>query len=69
MPIKSDHKDIVAIEALAQILRLPIAFLKRETKAGRIPYLRAGNRLRYNPAAVREALALQAAENHNGGAK
>lgn len=51
------------------MLRVPRAFLERETRAGRIPCLRAGNRVIYNPAAVRRALAEQAAKSRDGGAR
>lgn len=54
------QSDIVPIEILARQLKVSRAFLHRETKAGRIPYLRAGKQIRYNPSAVRTALAEQA---------
>ena len=69
MKYDNTQSEIVPLETLARQLKVSKAFLHRETKAGRIPFLRAGKQIRYNPAAVREALALQAAENQNGGAK
>lgn len=59
--------EIVPIEVLAKRLRLSKAFLKRETRAGRIPALRAGNQTRYNPEAVIAALANRAAGQDAGG--
>lgn len=53
--------DIVLLDELARRLRLPKSFLERETRAGRIPSLRAGNRRVFNPEAVQRALAEQAA--------
>ena len=57
----NEESQIVPIGKLADMLSVPRAFLERETRAGRIPYLRAGNRVIYNPAAVRRALAERAA--------
>ncbi len=65
----NDETQIVPIGKLADMLRVPRAFLERETRAGRIPSLRAGNRVIYNPAAVRRALAEQAAKSREGGAR
>lgn len=59
--------EIVPIEVLAKRLRLSKAFLKRETQSGRIPSLKAGNQIRYNPNAVISALAAQATSNVSGG--
>lgn len=56
------ESELVPIEVLAQKLQLSKAFLKDETRAGRIPCLKAGHRTRYNPASVVAALALQASE-------
>lgn len=58
--------DIVLLEELARRLRLSKSFLERETRAGRIPSLRAGNRRVFNPDAVRRALAEQAAKGGEG---
>jgi excisionase family DNA binding protein len=58
--------DIVLLDELARRLRLPKSFLQRETRAGRIPSLRAGNRRVFNPDAVRQALAEQAAHGGEG---
>ncbi len=63
---KHSSTEIVPIEMLAKQLRLSKAFLKRETLAGRIPSLRAGNQTRYNPQAVIAALAAQATIGEGG---
>lgn len=67
--MKSNYKhcEIVPIEVLAKRLHLSKAFLRRETLAGRIPVLKAGNQVRYNPIAVISALAAQASCNTSGG--
>lgn len=67
MKHKYIESELVPIEVLAQKLHLSKAFLKDETRAGRIPCLRAGNRTRYNPASVVAALAQQASGNSGSG--
>ncbi len=52
---------LVNINGLALSLRLPVAWLKRETMAGRIPCLKIGRRCLFNVDAVRKALAERAA--------
>jgi hypothetical protein len=52
---------ITAIE-LANELSLPLAWLKAEAKAGKIPSLRAGRRLLFNPEAVERVLLERAAK-------
>jgi excisionase family DNA binding protein len=59
---ESRSNRLVAIEELARLLRVPVAYLLREARSGRIPSLRAGNRRRFNPQAVEAALARRAAE-------
>jgi len=56
-----DTSYIVPLDRLANELRLSRAWLRKETKAGRIPSLRAGRRILFNVAAVRRALAERAA--------
>ena len=53
---------VVTLGELARRLRLSKRWLAAETKAGRIPSLKAGRRTLYNPEAVREALAELAAD-------
>ena len=66
MTFSPNSPDIVRLDELARRLRLPKSFLERETRAGRIPSLRAGNRRVFNPDAVRRALAEQAAKGGEG---
>jgi hypothetical protein len=47
----------------ARLLRVPVAWLRAEAEAGRVPCLRAGNVFLFSPAAVEKELAARAAEN------
>ena len=51
----------VNLHALALHTRLPREWLRREALAGRIPCLRIGQKLLFNPEAVEQALAKRAA--------
>ena len=58
---------LVSVRGLADRLKLPAAWLKAEAAAGRIPSLRAGRRLLFNPTAVERVLLDRAAGmNHEG---
>jgi hypothetical protein len=50
----------VKLHALANVLRLPVGWLKSEARAGRIPCLRVGRDLLFDVEAVRAALAERA---------
>jgi hypothetical protein len=52
---------LLPLHRLAARLRLPSDWLRAEAAAKRIPCLRVGRRLLFNPGAVEEALARQAA--------
>lgn len=52
---------LIRIDELARELRLQRRWLSAETKAGRIPCLKAGGDILYNPEAVQNALAERAA--------
>jgi hypothetical protein len=54
--------SILNVLGLARRLGLPAAWLKAEAKAGRIPSLRAGRRLLFNPEAVERVLLERAAK-------
>lgn len=56
----------VGLIGLANFLRLPRRWLKREAHAGRIPCLRVGRRLLFDPEAVRLVLARRASEGEGG---
>ena len=62
----ADSHELLDLDRLARRLRIAKRWLKAETQAGRIPYLQAGQRKLYNPAAVRAALAQQAAQASHG---
>lgn len=46
----------VSGRALAELLGVPESYIRRESRQGHIPALRVGQRLKYNPEAVRKAL-------------
>ncbi len=48
--------EFIPIRDAAEKLGVPMSFLRAEAIAGRVPVLRAGRRLLFNVAAVREAL-------------
>lgn len=52
---------LVNLYALSRMLRVSAGWLKSEATAGRIPCLKAGKQLLFNPAAVEAALASRAA--------
>jgi len=47
---------LVNLYGLSNRLNLPIVWLKAEAEEGRIPCLRVGRKLLFNPAAVEQAL-------------
>lgn len=51
-----DAKTFIPLNALSRRLGLPAAWIKAEAEAGRIPSLRAGRRLMFNPDAVERIL-------------
>jgi len=51
-----DAKTFIPLHALSQRLGLPAAWIRAEARAGRIPHLRAGRRLMFNPDAVESIL-------------
>jgi excisionase family DNA binding protein len=48
--------DLVSAKALANRLSLPISCVYEYARAGRIPCVRAGRHVRFNPTAVLQAL-------------
>jgi len=48
--------EYISLESVAALLNLPVAYLKRLSESGEIPYLLAGNRKRFQESAVRDAL-------------
>ena len=55
----------ISVLALADRFGLPLAWVKAEAEAGRIPCLRVGRRLLFNPEAVEHVLAERAAQGAN----
>jgi hypothetical protein len=54
---------LLPLNRLAARIRLPASWLRVEALAGRIPCLRVGRKLLFNPEAVERALAEQAANS------
>jgi hypothetical protein len=54
---------LLSLPRLAARLRLPREWIEKEAVAGRLPCLRIGKRLFFNPDAVERALAKLAAED------
>lgn len=54
-------EQVVTVRKLSRLTRLPMTWLREEADAGRLPCLRVGRRLLFNPAAVEAALAERAA--------
>jgi hypothetical protein len=51
---------------MARRLGVTQDWLRTESESGNVPCLRAGNRYLYNPAAVQETLAVEAAKQNAG---
>jgi hypothetical protein len=58
-----DLPALLPVGPMARFLRVPVTWLRAEAEAGRVPCLRAGKVLLFNPSAVEQALAVRAAEN------
>lgn len=52
--------SFVSIHRLAQITGLPLAWLEAEARGNRIPHLKVGRRLMFNPELVEQALLARA---------
>lgn len=52
---------LVTVQDAARMLGVPVTFLRREVKAGRVPSIRMGSSVRVNVRAVKAALERQAA--------
>jgi hypothetical protein len=51
---------LLPIGQMARALRVPVAWLRQESEAGRIPHLKAGRQLLFHPETVRLVLAERA---------
>jgi hypothetical protein len=60
--VTSTNAEFVPLHQAAMRLGVPIAWLKAEADAGRVPHLRAGRRLLFKLALVGEALTQRAAD-------
>jgi hypothetical protein len=56
----------VSVNKLSHELNLPASWLKSEARAGRIPSLKVGRRLLFDPAQVGQALSARAADSRAG---
>ena len=52
--------DLLPLGPMARRLRVPVAWLRAEAEAGRVPHLTAGARLLFDPDAVKRVLAERA---------
>jgi len=57
-----ENESLISVVTLARRLALPPNWLRCEAKAGRIPALRVGRKLRFDFLSVRNALAKRASE-------
>ena len=62
----TDETKLVPLDALATLLGVPRTWLSGEARAGRLPCLRIGRRLLFDPRAVRAILADRAAVQQGG---
>ena len=60
--MKTQNSDFKSIGHAARVLGVPVAWLRREAHAGRVPALRVGRRVLVNLDRAREALARRAEE-------
>lgn len=64
----SDHK-YTTVAIVAGRLGLPVSFLRREIKAGRLPHVRVGKRIYADPDAIAQALQQRAAAEAKAGSE
>lgn len=60
-------ESFVPLRRAAVRLGVPAAWLREEAKAGRLPHLRVGRRLLFNPEVLELALIERARESKGGG--
>ena len=63
--MQCSDSSFTTLRRLANQLGLPARWLKAEAVAGRIPYLRVGRSLRFNPEHVERVLADRATTNQS----
>ena len=54
--------EVLNLHELAERVQLPAVWIKAQAKAGKLPHLRVGRNMRFNPLAVTAALAEMAAQ-------
>lgn len=60
-------ESFLSLRHTATRLGVPAAWLRSEAQAGRVPHLRAGRRILFNPAAVERVLLERANREAQGG--
>lgn len=60
-----ENKTPSSLGAIARRFRIPAKWLRQEAEAGRIPHLKAGRVLLFDPEVVETALRLRLQESHN----
>ncbi len=56
MTSDTETSSFLPVGPAAAILGVPVAWLRREAEAGRVPHLKAGDRMLFNPKATERAL-------------
>lgn len=56
------QQELMNLCRTARLLGVPAKWLREEAEAGRVPCLRAGTRMLFNPLAVQQMLAERAAQ-------
>ena len=59
--------DLLTLPRMARRVCVTQHWLREEAESGRVPCLKAGKRLLFNPTAVQEVLAEKAARTREGG--
>ncbi len=59
--------ELLSMARMARRIGVTQDWLREQADAGRVPCLKAGTRYLFNPVAVQEALATEAAQTRQGG--
>jgi len=65
--MKNDEPKLIPLFAMAQRLYVPAKWLRQEAEAGKIPHLKAGNKIVFNPYVVEKLLIKRATKGGNDG--
>ncbi len=60
--MKNDEPKLIPLFALAQRLYVPAKWLRQEAEAGKIPHLKAGSKILFNPCIVEKILLQRASK-------